>query len=206
MNWRYVDRPLDRVAQGFGRTATAEHFAEDERGYLRPRGAWREWLLERPHLARDDGGAFFFVAAFEPTQAHAEYRIAGALLLYVDDDLIVELGWREHLGLGPPVSGWRYGFPASDVPEQFEILLQRTEHKGREFTVRRIPERVTRRVADAALEGWPAWPAKGSRTIFGYAGDHLINELWFTVPYAFRRQTWPERAVSSIDGWLMKPN
>lgn len=130
----------------------------------------------------------------------------GALLLYVDDDLVVELHWREHRGLGQPESGWRYGFPATEVPEQYEFTLERLEHNGREFTFRRVPERVTRRVADAAVEGWPAWPAQGSRTIFGSAGDHLINELWFTVPYAFRPQIWPENAVSPIDDWLVKPN
>jgi len=204
MKWRYVDRPLDGVPQGFGRTAIAEHFVEGEGGYLQPRGAWREWLLERPHLVRDDDGAFFFAAAFEPRQVHAEFRIAGVHLLYVDEDLVVELGWHEQRGLEVPENGWRYGFPQAGVPEQYAVVFERFEHNGRELTVRRIPDQITRRVADAAVAAWPAWPAQGSRTIFGSAGDRLMNELWFTVPYAFRQKTWPTKAISSNDVWLIR--
>lgn len=212
----------------------AEHFVEDERGYLRPQGAWREWLLSKPHLARDDGGAFFFVVAFEPRQLHAEYRVAAVCLLYVNDDLVVELRWREHRGLEEPgEAGCRYGFPKGEILRQYEITSERFAHNGREFNVRKIPEHLTRNVADAAVEAWSAWPVQGSRTIFGDAGDRLMNELWYTIPYALRPRIWtqslfdtvtemglpmgriapgahgattPAKAVSTTDDWLVKRN
>lgn len=232
MKWRFVDRPLDRVFRGNIATgAIADHFVADSEGYLRPHGAWQNWLKDRPHLAREDGNAFFFVVGFEPRQVHAEYRVAGVRLLYVSDELVVELTWQEHRGLEEPGSGCRYGFPRDGVPEKYEAKSERREHKGVEYGARLIPRQLIRSVADAAVDGWSAWPPKGSRTTFGDAGDHLLNDLWYTIPYPLQALvvtetmvsrarkfgltgfkagvfggTTPSKVVSKTDGWLIAPS
>jgi hypothetical protein len=231
MKWRFVDRPLDRVFRGYiAKAAIADHFVADGEGYLRPHGAWQNWLKDRPHLAREDGSAFFFVVGFEPRQVHAEYRVAGVRLLYVSDELFVELTWQEQLGLAEPGSSCRYGFPKDGVPEKYEAKSERREHKGVEFDIRLIPRQLIRSVADAAVDAWPAWPSKGSRTTFGDAGDHLLNDLWYTIPYPFQPlvvteamvsgvrkagfpglrvgvfgATTPSKVVSRTDDWLIAP-
>lgn len=157
--------------------------------------------------------------------------MTGVRLLYVSDELVVELTWQEHLGLEEPGSGCRYGFPRDGVPEKYEAKSEQREHRGVEYSIRLIPRQLIRSIADAAVDGWPVWPSKGSRTTFGDAGDHLLNDLWYTIPYPFQPSVvteamvsgarelgfpglkagvfgakTPSTVVSRADGWLIAPN